>query len=485
MNGMRMRLETKPGKSFASAGVLPSSRASSTMAAAVSSDVCGARMTSTRDITGTGLKKCMPITCVGRAVAADRVVIGMDEVFDARMASGGRIASAILKISTFTSASSTTASIMSSASTMPSTGSTRASTSSGSAPPFSASFSRLRRIVSMPRSTAPGAASWSETRRPDAASTWAMPPPIWPAPTTSTWSKGTRREANVPRGTMDQHDGRWESALSELPRTRRHLFLRAYGDEVNRLLLRRWLPKSAGRVLKTDLFEEAVGDGLAPLLGERFQRVDAIDVSRAVVDEAARRHPEVNVVCCDVRELPYEDGTFDAVVSTSTLDHFENVADIAAALRELRRVLAPGGTLIVSLDNPANPLVAMRNALPFRWLHRIGLVPHYVGATCRPGELQKLLAQRGVRRERDDSDHARPPCHRARGRARDGHDARPRAPGTAADAVSHRAVRGSARGEALSVPEGSLAPGARPACVACGSERSRGQGSTGGSSSWS
>ena len=58
-------------------------------------------------------------------------------------------------------------------------------------------------------------------------------------------------------------------------------------------------------------------------------------------------------------------------------------------------MLAPGGTLVVSLDNLANPLVAVRNALPFRWLHRIGLVPHYVGATCRPGELQRLLASTG------------------------------------------------------------------------------------------
>ena len=40
MNGIRIRLETKPGKSFASAGSLPRSRASSTIAAAVSSEVC-------------------------------------------------------------------------------------------------------------------------------------------------------------------------------------------------------------------------------------------------------------------------------------------------------------------------------------------------------------------------------------------------------------------------------------------------------------
>ena len=82
-------------------------------------------MTSTSDITGTGLKKCMPITCGGRSVAAASVAIGMEEVLDARIASGGRISSAVLKIASFTETSSTTASIMSSASTMPSTGCTR------------------------------------------------------------------------------------------------------------------------------------------------------------------------------------------------------------------------------------------------------------------------------------------------------------------------------------------------------------------------
>ena len=56
-------------------------------------------------------------------------------------------------------------------------------------PPFSASFSRLFRIAASPRSTAPGAASYSDTCRPDAATTCAMPPPIWPAPTTRTCSK--------------------------------------------------------------------------------------------------------------------------------------------------------------------------------------------------------------------------------------------------------------------------------------------------------
>ena len=114
-------------------------------------------------MTGAGLKKCIPTTRSGRPVTAASDVIGIDDVFEARIASGGSVSSARRNTSSFTAASSTTASIIRSAAAIPSAGSTRASTSSGSGPPFSASLPRLRRIVSRPRSTVPGAASWRST----------------------------------------------------------------------------------------------------------------------------------------------------------------------------------------------------------------------------------------------------------------------------------------------------------------------------------
>ena len=159
-------------------------------AAAVSSDVAKPRITSTSAIRGTGLKKCMPITRSGRPVTAPSRVIGIDDVFDASTAPAGRAPSARRNTSSFAAASSTIASIMRSAGTRSSPGSMRASTSAGSyGAPRAASFSRLLPIVSRPRSTAPGAASTSVTRRPEAATTWAMPAPIWPAPTTNTCPK--------------------------------------------------------------------------------------------------------------------------------------------------------------------------------------------------------------------------------------------------------------------------------------------------------
>ena len=92
------------------------------IAAAVSSEVSLPRTTSTSDIIGTGLKKCIPITRSGRLVAAASVEIGIDDVFDARTASGGSVSSARRKTSSLTAASSITASTIRSAGTRSSTG---------------------------------------------------------------------------------------------------------------------------------------------------------------------------------------------------------------------------------------------------------------------------------------------------------------------------------------------------------------------------
>ena len=72
------------------------------------------------------------------------------------------------------------------------------------------------------------------------------------------------------------------------------------------------------------------------------------------------------------------------MVSLSTLDHFRDPEDLAASLRQLGRIVRPGGLLLLTLDNPTNPLVALRNALPFGLLNRLGLSPYFVGATAGP-----------------------------------------------------------------------------------------------------
>ena len=155
-----------------------------------------------------------------------------------------------------------------------------------------------------------------------------------------------------------------------------------------RILMRRWLAPAAGAsVLKTDLFDEVAGSGLVPWLSSTFATVTGIDLSPAIVDMARARYPSLHAECADVRDLPFADSTFDAVVSNSTLDHFASGDDIATAFGELHRVLRPGGSLLVTLDNPRNPVIALRNALPARLRVASRMVPFSVGATCGPRRL--------------------------------------------------------------------------------------------------
>ena len=170
---------------------------------------------------------------------------------------------------------------------------------------------------------------------------------------------------------------------------------RAHSDALNVALCRRWLSdRTARRLLKTDLFDEAAGIGLWPHLTALAHRVDAIDVSHSV---ARRAHAQQRLpaVTADVRHLPFSDGAFDTIVSNSTLDHFDDTAAIADGLRELHRVLEARGRLLLTLDNGANPAVALRNALPQRWLSSIGLVPYRMGHTLRPLAAADLLTKLG------------------------------------------------------------------------------------------
>ena len=172
---------------------------------------------------------------------------------------------------------------------------------------------------------------------------------------------------------------------------------RAHSDAVNIGLCERWLGwLPLTRLLKTDLFDEAVGDGLWDFLSKRADIVVGMDVSIATLRGASSARPHAAMTCADVRRLPFAGDSFDAVISNSTLDHFHVLTDMATSLKELSRIVRPGGQLVITIDNLANPAVALRNILPFRWLHRLGVVPYYVGATCGPVRLRRMLEEAGL-----------------------------------------------------------------------------------------
>lgn len=86
------------------------------------------------------------------------------------------------------------------------------------------------------------------------------------------------------------------------------------------------------------------GEFAALLLGEGAS-VAAIDAAPGMVDLARRRAPGADVRLGSLDALPWPDGSFDVVTAINALQF---AGDPIAALRELARVVGPGGAIGVS-----------------------------------------------------------------------------------------------------------------------------------------
>ncbi|WP_172196605.1 class I SAM-dependent methyltransferase [Saccharibacillus qingshengii] len=90
-------------------------------------------------------------------------------------------------------------------------------------------------------------------------------------------------------------------------------------------------------------------------LAEKGYDVTGMDLSEVLLDEA-KKEPEadrIRWVQGDMRELPFADGEFDAVVNLFTsFGYFEQDDEHIRVLKEIRRVLRPGGRFIIDFMNP-------------------------------------------------------------------------------------------------------------------------------------
>jgi SAM-dependent methyltransferase len=77
----------------------------------------------------------------------------------------------------------------------------------------------------------------------------------------------------------------------------------------------------------------------------RGAQATGVDIASAMVEIAARLHPEAAFVQASVTELPFADESFDAAVGNIVIQH---VGEPERAARELARVLVGGGRLALS-----------------------------------------------------------------------------------------------------------------------------------------
>jgi ubiquinone/menaquinone biosynthesis C-methylase UbiE len=103
-------------------------------------------------------------------------------------------------------------------------------------------------------------------------------------------------------------------------------------------------------------------------------RLDIVDIQQPMLDHVVRRAEAAKIgsivaARADARELPYDDGSFDAAYLVTVLGE---VPDPGAAIREIGRVLKPGGRLVVGefADRHYVPLVTL-----LRYANDAGLRP--------------------------------------------------------------------------------------------------------------
>jgi SAM-dependent methyltransferase len=152
----------------------------------------------------------------------------------------------------------------------------------------------------------------------------------------------------------------------------RHWWYRGRRTVIDGIVGELGLPRGA-RIL-----DAGCGSGRNMIELGRHGTVTGIELSEASVS-LARSRGSGEVLAGSVLEMPFEDGSFDLAVSLDVIEHLQ---DDLAALRELRRTVAPGGTLLVTV--PA-----------YRWLWSShDVINHHYRRYTR-SSLQRVAEQAG------------------------------------------------------------------------------------------
>jgi demethylmenaquinone methyltransferase / 2-methoxy-6-polyprenyl-1,4-benzoquinol methylase len=133
-------------------------------------------------------------------------------------------------------------------------------------------------------------------------------------------------------------------------------------DTMNRVMTAgldgRWRRLTAETAVRPGnrVLDAACGTGDLAIADRRAgaAHVTGLDFSEQMLARARRKTADVEWVQGDLLALPFEDGSFDAATVGFGV---RNVDDLSLALRELRRVLRPGGRLaILEITQPRGPL---------------------------------------------------------------------------------------------------------------------------------
>lgn len=109
--------------------------------------------------------------------------------------------------------------------------------------------------------------------------------------------------------------------------------------------------------IRGDLLEVGCGEGRGiPWMLPHIASYSAIDKISEAIEVLKGKYPVGKFVAGNLPPLPYEDNSFNAVISFQVIEHIE---DDAFFLKEIHRVLRPGGVALVTTPN--RPMSLSRN----------------------------------------------------------------------------------------------------------------------------
>lgn len=132
---------------------------------------------------------------------------------------------------------------------------------------------------------------------------------------------------------------------------------------------------------------------MEPALVERGLEVWGIDASARMIDAGRGRiaHPACHLDTGDASSLRFASGFFDAVISMGLLEYFP---DYSPVLREIARVLKPGGVAVLTVPSRVSPYHLPNRA--YRFLR--GSTRVLAENRCVPWRLDRELAAHGLRK---------------------------------------------------------------------------------------